>query len=230
MKRRLCLLLALSVVLLCGCAPPKEKPVQPDPAEVPAEKPVIYIYPEEEVCDEKPVVYCYPEQALDVTVTLDLDGQLTTSYPRYENGWCVTALPDGTLTDAHGRQYPYLFWEGVLDMEYDLSQGWCVKGSETEAFLEKTLPLLGLNDLEAAEFITYWLPRMEGSAWNRITFQQENYMQAARLTVVPEPDTLIRICMAWQSLEAPVPMEVPTLPTITRQGFTVVEWGGIELK
>ena len=58
-----------------------------------------------EVLFAKPVIYLYPKEVTDVTVQLDYDGQLTCTYPAYENGWTVTAAPDGTLTDANGQTY-----------------------------------------------------------------------------------------------------------------------------
>lgn len=64
--------------------------------------------------DAKPVIYLYPEAETDVTVTLDYDGELTCVYPVMNgNSWMVTASPDGTLTDAVGQTYNYLYWEGV---------------------------------------------------------------------------------------------------------------------
>ena len=59
--------------------------------------------PKEEVSDEKPVIYLYPEQETDVRVTLDLAGELTCAYPAYGDGWSVRAAPDGTLTDEDGQ-------------------------------------------------------------------------------------------------------------------------------
>lgn len=77
--------------------------------------------------DAKPVIYLYPEAETDVTVTLDYDGELTCVYPVMNgNSWMVTASPDGTLTDAVGQTYNYLYWEGVSRTEYDFSQGFCV--------------------------------------------------------------------------------------------------------
>lgn len=57
------------------------------------------------VGDEKPVIYLYPEQETDVRVTLDLAGELTCAYPAYGDGWSVRAAPDGTLTDESGQTY-----------------------------------------------------------------------------------------------------------------------------
>jgi len=180
--------------------------------------------------DAKPIIYLYPEETTDVTVKLTLDGELTTVYPAYDDGWHVTAQPDGTLTDANGRTYYCLYWEAESHTKYDLSRGFCVPGAETAAFLEDALAQLGLTEREANEFIIYWLPQMEGNAYNRIAFQTDVYEAHARLTVDPVPDTLIRVFMAWQGLDAPVEIPAQTLTAPARHGFTVVEWGGSEIR
>ena len=182
------------------------------------------------VAADKPVIYLYPETETEVTVTLDYDGVLTSTYPAYEDGWTVTASPDGTLTDAAGREYYCLFWEGKGAAAYDFSRGFCVAGGDTAAFLEDALRQLGLTDTEANEFIIYWLPRMEGNAYNLIAFQSDVYADAAKLTVDPAPDTLLRIFMAWQPLSEAVEIAPQELTAPARTGFTVVEWGGCEVK
>ena len=179
---------------------------------------------------EKPVIYLYPEEATKVSVTLDFDGKLTATYPAYGDGWTVDASPDGTLTDpTTGRQYYCLFWEGVSQTEYDFSTGFCVTGENTAAFLEDALAQLGLTEQEANEVIIYWLPKMEHNPYNLISFQQEAYTDSAKLTIDPAPDTLIRVFMAWQGLDQPVEVEPQTLAAPERTGFTVVEWGGAEI-
>lgn len=184
---------------------------------------------EAEAGDAKPVIYLYPEEETDVTVRLDYDGTLTCTYPAYEDGWTVTAAPDGTLRDEAGQTYSYLYWEGVTRTEYNFSRGFCVPGADTAAFLEDTLSRLGLTRREANEFIVYWLPRMEANPYNLIAFQAEDYTNHARLTVIPEPDSLLRVFMAWKPLEAPADLPAQELPAFKRTGFTVVEWGGAEL-
>ena len=179
----------------------------------------------------KPVIYLYPEQETQVSVTLDFDGKLTSTYPAYEEGWTVTARPDGTLTDPlTGREYYCLFWEGETDTEYDFSTGFCVARADTAAFLEGALADLGLTEKEANEFIIYWLPKMEGNAYNLISFQQEAYTDSAVLTIDPPPDTLIRVFMAWKGLDQPVEVEPQSLSAPERTGFTAVEWGGTEIQ
>ena len=46
---------------------------------------------------EKPVIYLYPEDITEVSVQLEYSGELTCSYPQYQNGWNVTAYTDGKL-------------------------------------------------------------------------------------------------------------------------------------
>lgn len=50
------------------------------------------------------------------------------------------------------------------------------------------------------------------------------------LLVTPSPDTLIRIIMAWKSLDNSIDVKEQTLTPVTRNGYTVVEWGGTEIK
>ena len=183
----------------------------------------------DEPADEKPVIYLYPTEETDVRVTLDYDGVLIAAYPAYEGGWRVTARPDGTLTDASGREYYCLFWEGTGGAQYDFSRGFCVAGRDTAAFLEDALRQLGLTDKEANEFLIYWLPRMEGNAWNLIAFQSDAYTESARLTIDPAPDTLLRVFMAWKPLEKAVDIAPQTLTAPERRGFTAVEWGGAQV-
>ena len=178
----------------------------------------------------KPVIYLYPEKEMQVSVDLTLDGKLTCTYPAYNNGWKVIASPDGTLTDAKGQIYNYLYWEGETYAQYDLSKGYCVKGEDTAEFLEDALDKLGLNRREANEFIVYWLPLMEQNPYNIISFQTDIYTDAAQLMVNPTPDTIIRVFMAWQKADSYVEIPKQELFAPKRSGFTVVEWGGTEIK
>ncbi len=180
---------------------------------------------EDEVLTEKPVLYLYPEETAEVSVKLDYQGRLTTTYPAYNDGWVVTAEPDGTL-EMDGKEYSYLFWEGVSDAEYDFSKGFVVAGEDTAEFLQEKLALLGLTPREYNEFIVFWLPRMEGNPYNLIAFQGAAYTDSVPLEVEPEPDTVLRVFMAYQALEEPMEVPEQELVPTERVGFTLVEWGG----
>ena len=186
--------------------------------------------PDEIVCAEKPVIYLYPTEETEVNVQLNLDGSLTCTYPAYNNGWTVTAYPDGKLIDENGREYYCLYWEGETHARYDFSRGFCVKGEDTAAFLEDVLAKIGLTEREANEFIIYWLPQMERNAYNLISFQADAYTNSAELEITPAPDSLLRVFMAWKPLETAVEIEPQEFAGFERSGFTVVEWGGAKVK
>lgn len=182
--------------------------------------------------DLKPIIYVYPEEEKDVSITVDYNGQFTHIYPKFtENStWKMTAKPDGTLTDASGKEYYALFWEGSQKESYKISDGFCIKGSETEKFLEEKLHILGLNDREINEFIIYWLPQMENNPYNIIRFQYEDYTKNARLIVSPKEDSMIRVFMTWYPSETKEFIPTQTLVPAKRRGFTIVEWGGSKIK
>lgn len=182
---------------------------------------------------DKPVIYLYPEKETDVHVELELtESELSTTYPRYNNGWDVTAYPDGRLINkSDGTHHRYLFWDSVNSRTaFEMSRGFCVSGEDTESFLREKLTYMGLTEDEMNEFIVYWLPRMEHNAYNLITFQGKAYTDSAKLSITPEPDSLCRIFMAYMPLERAVEIEPQQLDTFERKGFAVVEWGGTELK
>ncbi len=180
---------------------------------------------------EKPVIYLYPTEPTSVKVKLDYKGNLTCTYPDYNGGWEVTAYPNGRIIDSKtGKEFSYLFWEGVTDVEYDFSRGFVVKGEDTAEFLQKTLAEIGLTPVEYNEFIVYWLPRMQNNPYNLISFQSDIYTESAKLEISPSPDSLLRVFMAYRPLSAPIDIEPQTFDTFTRRGFTVVEWGGTEVR
>lgn len=179
---------------------------------------------------DKPVIYFYPtKNNTKVDVTLDFNGKLTCTYPKYNNSWKIIANKDGTIFDEKGLSYNYLYWEGIPNNKFNMSKGYCVKGENTAQFLEEKLSELGLTRKEANEFIVYWLPKMETNKYNVITFQDKDYIDNAKLNINPNPDTLIRVFMTYYSSDKYVDIEPQKLITPTRKGFTVVEWGGSEL-
>ena len=182
--------------------------------------------------DYKPVIYLYPEQETDVRFELELtESDLYTTYPKYNNGWDVTAYPDGTLLNkTDGTHHKYLFWESSnCRTRYDFSEGFCVAGSDTESFLREKLTYMGLTEEEMNEFIVYWLPLMEHNKYNLISFQGDAYTNSAKLNITPTPDSILRVFMAYVPLEDAVDIQPQKLDTFARNGFTVVEWGGTKI-
>lgn len=181
---------------------------------------------------KKPIIYLYPEEEIKLSVKLGKEDNITCSYPEYKNGWNVIAKPDGTLVDIEtGRNLYALYWEGIHSEECNLTEGFVIKGNETIKFLEEKLSTLGLNEIEAEEFIVYWLPILQENEYNYIRFatlEEINNIMPLELSV--EPDTLIRVLMQYKPLDEYIEVKEQELITPERKGFTVVEWGGTEIK
>lgn len=166
----------------------------------------------------KPVIYLYPQETTNVEVKLDFNGELIATYPNYNNGWSVTAEPDGTLTNqTDGREYSYLFWEGLYDHNWDLSTGFVVRGKDTIAFLQEKLAKLGLTPREYNEFIVYWYPLMKDNPYNLIHFAGKEYTDAAPLTITPTPDSLPRVFMVYKPVTEKIEIPEQSLASFERK-------------
>ncbi len=181
---------------------------------------------------QKPIIYLYPETEQEVSVKLGNPELLSCSYPKYEDGWKVLAKPNGDLMDlATGRNLYALYWEGKSYNFSNAKDGFMVKSEDSAKFLEEKLEILGLNEREAEEFIVYWLPKLEANPYNFIRFlSDEEIREYMPLNITPEPDTTIRVMMEYKKVVVPYEVEEQELVTPERKGFTVVEWGGSEMK
>jgi len=177
----------------------------------------------------KPVIYLYPQQEEKVSVQVEPQGGMSVSIPEYGNGWTVNAKPNGELTEiSSGKKYQYLFWEGRGGLYQTPTKGWSIPQSEVHSFLVEKLALLGLNEKETADFLEFWEPRMQDSPYYFVTFLGTQGMnQLAPLTITPKPNTVVRILMDFQPLSAPISVEPFKIVTPKREGFTVIEWGGV---
>lgn len=183
---------------------------------------------------KKPVIYLYPQATTNVSVEIKPVGDLFFTYPEYNNGWNVTANPNGELSIGQ-NQYNYLFWEAeqnFAQVKIDVLKGSIVKSDEVLAFMSSALEDYGLSSKEQADFITFWVPQMMQSKYSYIYFVFDEDCDAfAELNISPKPDNIGRIYMIWSPLTEgelfnTTPQEIPT---VERSGFTVIEWGGAEI-
>ena len=179
---------------------------------------------------KKPLIYLYPTEDMRVSVKLGNPSKLTSTYPAYDGGWNVLAKKDGTLIN-NGRSYYGLYWEGANYTAKQSDEGFVVAGKDSAKFLEEKLAQLGLTEREANEMIIYWLPQLEKNAYNYIRFDLNDVMdEYMPLNVSPKPNTTIRVMMVFKPLEKSVVVHEQKLSTPERKGFVVVEWGGSEIK
>jgi len=168
----------------------------------------------------KPVLYVYPEREQSLTVSLDVEGELGTVYP----------APDALETTDWGTRASWM-----VTASPDAEQGFIVAREDAVPFLEEKLALLGLTDKEAADFITFWAPRIRANEYTFVSFDASSYTAHARYSFTDEagaavvPDTFIRVFMTIRAADANEEVTPQVFgPTPTRSGFTAVEWGGTE--
>ncbi len=178
----------------------------------------------------KPVIYLYPESKMDMSVWVNPRGGFSYTEPEYGDGWDVTAYPDGHMVNkADGLEYPYLFWEGRGGLYSPVETYWVIERAGVGSFLVSTLAQMNFNQTEIADFVEFWLPRMQEDAYYKIGFHGTNVMnQLAPLSLSVKPDNVFRVLMDYEGLEAWESSKPPArLPRANRSGFEVMEWGGV---
>lgn len=178
----------------------------------------------------KPAIYLYPEKETQVSVQVHPAGKFTYTNPLYpQNGWTVTASPDGSITSS-SKLFPYLYYEAdIPSLLIEKPQnGYVVSKDKIKMFLSNLLPELGLNEKESSEMSTYWGTALPASPYYFIGIIPENTLESiAPLSILPQPSTVIRISLYFQPLEQEITVSPPVITPRTRNGFTVVEWGGV---
>lgn len=180
---------------------------------------------------DKPVIYLYPEEEITVHLEVEAKGKMTFMYPAYNLGWDFRAKSDGTLLFGES-EYNYLFWEAEQYQQLsaeEVRSGFIVKKGDIIQFLEEKLTTVGLTSKEQADFITYWGPRLQKNERSYIHFLfNEDCDRFAYLDIQPEPDHLNRIYIVWYEVakELDYTVKEQTIPSFGRDGFTVLEWGG----
>ena len=186
---------------------------------------------------DKPVLYFFTETETDVCLKLGYPETLTVTYPDYPeaDGWRFTASPDGTLT-IDGKQYPYMYFEAVCGNSVPQpafsDKGFVVAGDDTASFLEDALGAMGFDYRQRADFITYWLPLMADNSFNRIEFLFGDDVNAFMpVSVTPQPDNSLQVYMLFAPCDPEIAEELTPqeFPVFDREGFAMLEWGGIRL-
>lgn len=185
---------------------------------------------DEKNCDPdvtyKPILYLYPNSDMNVSVHLENQDNIITSYPKYANGWDVFVNSDGTI-NYQNRDYYALYWDEYNNTKVDFSEGFYVNREDAIKFLEEKLDYIGLNNREANEFIMYWLPVLEQNEHSLVYFELTDEREKNnKLYISPQPDSLLRINMHIKKINGPVNIKEQKLESFERKGFTVVEWGG----
>lgn len=185
-----------------------------------------------EKCDmysiDKPIIYLYPETTKEVEVKLGKPENIIRSYPKYTDSWKVLAEPSGKLLDLKTNRELYsLYWEGKIQGSNRTQEGFVVKKENLIKFFEEKLSLLGLSYREQEEFIIYWVPILDNNDYTYIRFMDSTEIdEQMPLEITPKPTNTIRVWMQYKKVSSNFKTKEQQLVTPSRDGFTVVEWGG----
>lgn len=185
-----------------------------------------FCWPEMKTTIDKPILYLYPEAEQEITVKLEHEEDIKTSYPQYTNGWQVLASPSGNLKIGN-KNYYALYWDEYSSNHTNFKEGFYVTKETALTFLEDKLNIIGLNERERNEFIMYWLPILEDNKKSLVYFElTEEREQNNKLIITPKPDSLLRVVIHIKKANHKYDIKEQELPSFKRTGFVAVEWGG----
>jgi hypothetical protein len=174
--------------------------------------------------DKKPAVYLYPAERMDVSVQVKVNGGLLFTEPDYNTGWNVNVTPEGIIDS----KYDYLFYEASLNKIELPNEGWVVEFENLKSWFDEYLPKLGLNKKEKEQFEDYWLSKLRKSKYYDIRLLDDKFLsENMDLIINPKPETLLRLNFYFKPINSKIDLTAPEIKEVTRKGFTVIEWGGI---
>ena len=176
----------------------------------------------------KPNIYLYPTEKTDVSVQFGNPALLTVTDPPYENGWTVSALPNGQLNTGD-KEYGYLFYESVTYPDfYQLDEGFVIPTENRYEVFAGILTKYGLNEKEIEDFCAFWCEKLDkDTAYAMYPQSTETIDKAMPLTTSPQFDSKLRLWFAF--VEGDTPNTEPSVNAFERTGNTLVEWGGFIL-
>ena len=207
-------------------------------------KPVVYLYPTTptkvhvEFTGKINLTTDIPTYHNGWDVLAQPNGTLTDLQPQFTKCASFSKPAFGSeyaTTACAGKTYPYLYWAGnSTNAPYPIhTDGWVVSKADLSNFLNKTLDSAGLTSTEKNDMLSYWVPELsqKNAPYYKIDFLQTAEMnQIAPMKVTPTPASTFRIFLDWTPLQS-MPTQLPkpeVLSKVQRNGFTLVEWGGLK--
>lgn len=206
-------------------------------------KPVVYLYPEKETTVHLSFTSLIslntqiPSYHDGWLVNAKPNGTLTDLQPEYTGCSKINSTQFGSEyagAACKSNSYPYIYWSGKsVENSYPKADGgWVVAKENLKTFVKTKLTDMGLNEKESEDMISYWVPKMseKNTPYYRISFLQTKAMNKfIPMKVNPKPDSVLRVFLDYKALSSK-PAVDPTpqiLQKFNRNGFTLVEWGGL---
>jgi len=177
----------------------------------------------------KPNIYIYPQTEMDITVKFQDKEFLTKVIPDYEGIWEVHAKPDGTLYTRDGYAYNYLFYECLTNPNlFEKKEGFVIHTDSRKQQFEEIMQAYGFNTEEINDFTEFWCEKLEAGKtyvmYPQMTDMVDNAME---IQIIPKPDSCIRMWFLFVECDDNMSVDEPKIQAFERNGYTVVEWGGM---
>lgn len=188
--------------------------------------------PPDTVLVRKPNIYIYPEEKIDlkIEISFPFGGKIITSEPTYtSSGWNITIDTTGLINNA----YQYLFYECEIPNHFQTHEGWKVTQGNLEKFFNESLDKFGLNEKEIHDFVEYWVPKLTDFEYYLIFPQNREIInQLINLNFSKEPQNLQRIFYLFKGIDKDTGVNInpPQYTSVNRNGYTIIEWGGITVR
>lgn len=173
----------------------------------------------------KPNIYLYSDTDMESTIFVYPAHWITISVPEYnpETGW-EADIYNGSLNGIED----FLFYEAIVPPDYfQTKEGWSVMAVSLEDDMRKILDIYGFNEKETADFIEYWTLHLEKDT-DYTFYPQENDILDILMPVVSYPKEDISRRIWFYILPFDPDVKIPKNPEkITREGYSIIEWGGI---
>ncbi|MBP0970128.1 MAG: hypothetical protein J5744_08290 [Oscillospiraceae bacterium] len=187
--------------------------------------------PAEGVGALKPNIYLYSDEETEAKVTFGVPQWLRVSDPLYEDSWQARVMGDGSLVMENGLEYGYLFYESETQPFYFQKEtGWRICAESRQEQFRSILEAYGFNEKETEDFLEFWVTRLD-SGEDYVMYPQKTEIVdlAMPLTVEPTCDSVFRLWFTFEKASDTADIREPEIISIERNGFTLVEWGGVIL-
>ncbi|MDJ0626145.1 MAG: hypothetical protein QNJ31_07250 [Candidatus Caenarcaniphilales bacterium] len=139
------------------------------------------------------------------------------------------------LIEVNDKKYPYLFWDGGFENNFDMSNATCIHRSQVIEYLEEECSKFHFDETVTADFVTFWAPYLMRSEWVIVRFLiPEECNQVAKVNIKPEQDSikpqLIRAYVVYKPLDKQVSNSPSrfSYPVFEENKPTIFDWGGFE--
>jgi hypothetical protein len=207
-------------------------------------KPVVYLYPEKPTSVHlsfmTPVSLNtqIPFYNNGWFVQAQPDGTLTDLQPQYTDCSKIDSLKFGSkyaATACKTNSYPYIYWTGKSEKNPypKVNGGWIVEKYNLQKFMDEKLKEIGLSEKESKDMTSYWIPKMaeKNAPYYRIGFITTNQMnEFIPMDINPVPSSVLRVFLDFKAINSKplVDPEPQQFSKFIRNGFTFVEWGGLQ--